>query len=184
MAFILVWNKQGTNVLVGLNGTNMLAKVTKQFIIRREFIMQKISKQSAVQICQMLMSGVSEAHAQTSVSRGIDKDWGESNPVCSLRLSDYLKKELKTRRRFPIDVINYSNGNNKTVHPTQKPIDLLEYLIKTYTNEGMTVLDNTMGSGSTGVAAVNLNRNFIGMELDKDYFKIAQERILGSDKHE
>ena len=81
-------------------------------------------------------------------------------------------------------MIKFSNGNNNAVHPTQKPVALLEYLIKTYTNEGMTVLDNTMGSGSTGVAAVSLNRNFIGMELDKDYFKIAQERILGSDKHE
>lgn len=80
--------------------------------------------------------------------------------------------------RYPIDVIKFSNGNNNNVHPTQKPVDLLEYLIKTYTDEGMTVLDNTMGSGSTGVAAVNLNRNFIGMELDKDCFEIAKQRIL------
>ena len=79
--------------------------------------------------------------------------------------------------RFPIDVITFSNGNNHNVHPTQKPVDLLKYLIKTYTNEGMTVLDNTMGSGSTGVAAKELNRNFIGMELDDDYFNIAKERI-------
>ena len=80
--------------------------------------------------------------------------------------------------RFPVDVITFSNGNhNHTVHPTQKPVDLLKYLIKTYTNEGMTVLDNTMGSGSTGVAAKKLNRNFIGMELDKEYFEIAKQRI-------
>lgn len=79
--------------------------------------------------------------------------------------------------RFPIDVIEFSNGNNKNVHPTQKPVDLLQYLIKTYTDEGMTVLDNTMGSGSTGVAAVSLNRNFIGMELNEKYVKIAKERI-------
>ncbi|MCT2870538.1 DNA-methyltransferase [Limosilactobacillus fermentum] len=80
--------------------------------------------------------------------------------------------------RFPIDVIKFSSENNSnSVHPTQKPVDLLQYLIKTYTDEGMTVLDNTMGSGSTGVAAVSLNRNFIGMELDEEYFKIAQERI-------
>lgn len=84
--------------------------------------------------------------------------------------------------RFPIDVIKFSNPNNKTVHPTQKPVDLLQYLIKTYTDEGMTVLDNTMGSGSTGVAAVGLNRNFIGMELNEDYFKIAKERIEKADK--
>lgn len=84
--------------------------------------------------------------------------------------------------RFPIDVIKFSNPNNKSVHPTQKPVDLLEYLIKTYTDEGMTVLDNTMGSGSTGVAAVSLNRNFIGMELDEDYFKVAKERIEKADR--
>ena len=79
--------------------------------------------------------------------------------------------------RFPVDVITFSNANNHTVHPTQKPVDLLEYLIKTYTNEGMTVLDNCMGSGSTGVAAKQLNRNFIGMELDPKYFEIAKQRI-------
>lgn len=62
-------------------------------------------------------------------------------------------------------------------HPTQKPVTLLEYLIKTYTNEGDTVLDNCMGSGSTGVAAVNTGRNFIGIELDENYFKVAKGRI-------
>lgn len=63
------------------------------------------------------------------------------------------------------------------LHPTQKPVSLLEYLIKTYTNKGETVLDNCMGSGSTGVACVNTNRNFIGIELDEKYFKIAERRI-------
>ena len=63
------------------------------------------------------------------------------------------------------------------LHPTQKPVPLLEYLIKTYTNEGETVLDNCMGSGSTGVACVNTSRDFIGIELDEKYFKIAEGRI-------
>lgn len=86
-------------------------------------------------------------------------------------------------KRFPIDVIKFSNANHSNMfYPTQKPVDLLQYLIKTYTDEGMTVLDNTMGSGSTGVAAVSLNRNFIGMELDEDYFKIAKERIKKADR--
>ena len=79
--------------------------------------------------------------------------------------------------RFPVDVITFSNGDHHIVHPTQKPVDLLKYLIKTYTDEGMTVLDNCMGSGSTGVAAKHLKRNFIGMELDKKYFEIAKQRI-------
>ena len=92
-------------------------------------------------------------------------------------------KRQPAGKRFPIDVIKFSNGNHSNmVHPTQKPVDLLKYLIKTYTDEGMTVLDNTMGSGSTGVACVNTNRNFIGMELDEDYFKIAKERIEKADR--
>lgn len=69
-------------------------------------------------------------------------------------------------------------------HPTQKPVKLLEYLIRTYTNEGETVLDNCMGSGSTGVACVNTNRNFIGIELDKQYFDIAKKRIEESELNE
>ena len=64
------------------------------------------------------------------------------------------------------------------MHPTQKPVDLLEYLIKTYTNEGDLVLDFTMGSGSTGVACSDTLRNFIGIELDEKYFNISNERIL------
>ena len=66
---------------------------------------------------------------------------------------------------------------DKHLHPTQKPVALLEYLIKTYTDWGETVLDNSMGSGSTGVACVNTGRKFIGIELDEGYFNIAKERI-------
>ena len=84
--------------------------------------------------------------------------------------------------KFPVSILKYHkdkgecNGNNR-VHPTQKPVALMEYLIKTYTNENETVLDFTMGSGSTGVAAKNLNRNFIGIEQDQKYFNIAEQRI-------
>ena len=77
--------------------------------------------------------------------------------------------------RYPIDIIEFKKDSG--LHPTQKPVALLEYLIKTYTNEGDVVLDNCMGSGSTGVACVNTNRDFIGIELDENYFKIAKERI-------
>ena len=79
---------------------------------------------------------------------------------------------------FPKQIIEFSNPSGKGhLHPTQKPVDLLEYLIKTYTNEGDIILDFTMGSGSTGVACVNTNRKFIGIELDENYFKIASDRI-------
>ena len=78
----------------------------------------------------------------------------------------------------PISILEASNANQKgKVHPTQKPVALMEYLIKTYTNEGDTVLDFTMGSGTTGAACKNLNRRFIGIELDDGYFKIAKDRI-------
>lgn len=83
----------------------------------------------------------------------------------------------------PSDILEFNvvpNRNGK-LHPTQKPVDLLEWLIKTYSNEGDTILDNCMGSGSTGVACMNTNRNFIGIELDKNYFDIAKNRIENSD---
>lgn len=76
-------------------------------------------------------------------------------------------------------IIEFSN-DLLGLHPTQKPLALMEYLLKTYTNEGDTVLDFTMGSGTTGVACKNLNRNFIGIEIDKKYFEIAMERIANT----
>ena len=78
--------------------------------------------------------------------------------------------------RYPKDIIKCKRDSNK-LHPTQKPVPLLKYLIKTYTNTNDTVLDNCMGSGSTGVACKQLDRNFIGIELEKKYYEIAKERI-------
>lgn len=83
-------------------------------------------------------------------------------------------------KRYPIDVLEFKSEIG--LHPTQKSVALLEYLIKTYTNEGETVLDNCMGSGSTGVASIHTNRKFIGIELDKDYFEIAKKRIDAEQK--
>ena len=89
------------------------------------------------------------------------------------------RKDVITKsngERYPLSIIR--NSKEKGLHPTQKPVALMEYLIKTYTNEGETVLDFTMGSGTTGVACTNLNRNFIGIEKEEKYFKIAEKRIL------
>ena len=81
-------------------------------------------------------------------------------------------------KKYPKSIIDISNANQaEKEHPTQKPVELMEYLIKTYTNGGETVLDFTMGSGSTGVAAVNTGRRFIGIEMDDKYFEIAEQRI-------
>lgn len=78
--------------------------------------------------------------------------------------------------RYPLTVLDFPRDKAK-VHPTQKPVALMEYLIRTYTHEGMTVLDNCFGSGTTGVACVNTGRKFIGIEMDDAYFEIAQKRI-------
>ena len=100
---------------------------------------------------------------------------GDSNHVSY----EKVKKRYDPDWVQPSDILEFNvvpNRNGK-VHPTQKPIELLEWLIKTYSNENDLVLDNTMGSGSTGVACVNLNRNFIGIEMDETYFKISEQRI-------
>ena len=105
-----------------------------------------------------------------SVGKGIRRKNNESgaNTATVSNKTDGLK--------HPKSVLKI-NRESKPIHPTQKPVALMEYLIKTYTNEKETVLDFTMGSGTTGVACKNLNRNFIGIEKDETYFKIAQDRI-------
>lgn len=91
----------------------------------------------------------------------------------------YKDKDFKKTYEYknPTTLIEFDKIRKGSLHPTQKPTDLMEYLIKTYTNEGELVLDFTMGSGSTGVACMNTNRKFIGIELDKNYFNIAKNRI-------
>tara|TARA_A100001201_G_C4020357_1_gene180409 strand:- start:3 stop:782 length:780 start_codon:yes stop_codon:yes gene_type:complete len=99
------------------------------------------------------------------------------NTVIGYRKSH--KKEFAIEyENYPNNILKYNNPHNvNSYHPTQKPVALLEYLIKTYTKDNEVVLDFTMGSGSTGVAAINTNRNFIGIELDRKYYNIAKERI-------
>ena len=99
---------------------------------------------------------------------GIDKKSARPNQI-GIEYDSYTN--------FPNDVLEYSNMEKRGLHPTQKPVALMEYLIKTYTNENEIVLDFTMGSGSTIVACKNTNRNGIGIELDEGYFNIAKERI-------
>lgn len=110
--------------------------------------------------------------------KGVRKDqltgsYGDFNPV-------HVKSEGK---RYPTDVVYFKTAESegKVYHSTQKPVGLLEYLIKTYTNENEVVLDCCMGSGSTGVAALNTNRRFVGIELDEKYFNIAVERLKDID---
>lgn len=94
-------------------------------------------------------------------------------------IPNYMFRNGSDGKRYPkaIQYFKTSESEGKVYHPTQKPVALLEYLIKTYTNENEIVLDNCMGSGSTGVACINTSRKFIGIELNKEYFDIAKERI-------
>ena len=106
----------------------------------------------------------------------------------SQSLSRGLKpiKQINNGFRFPKTVHMYKRdfSAQTRLHPTQKPVALMEYLIKTYTLEGETVLDFTFGSGTTGVACMNTNRKFIGIEMDDKYFDIGSKRILEANKHE
>ena len=111
------------------------------------------------------------------------KTEGKPYTQMSGRMSENWKGGLKnvitdnpTGLRHPKTIQKFTRDKSG-LHPTQKPVAMCEYFIKTYTSEGATVLDNCMGSGSTGVACVNSNRNFIGIELDERYFNIAKERI-------
>ena len=91
-----------------------------------------------------------------------------------------MKKAIENKgERYPSSVQKFSNGNNKTQHPTQKPLELMKYLIKTYSNESNMVLDNTMGVGTTCLAAKELNRSFIGIEKEVKYYDLAVARVFG-----
>lgn len=108
-----------------------------------------------------------EGKPYTTKNRGPSSNYGKVN---------YNFATINDGYRYPRDVLKFKHDKEK-FHPTQKPVALLEYLIKTYTNENMLVLDNCRGAGSTGVACLNTNRRFIGIELDENYYNIAKQRI-------
>jgi len=112
----------------------------------------------------------------------VDKDWSrpknyiKSDGTTPARDSHQLDRKI-TAEGYPRQILDFSNPNDEVFHPTQKPVALMEYLIRTYTNEGETVLDFTMGSGTTGVACQNTGRRFIGIEKDQDYYSKACLRM-------
>ena len=114
---------------------------------------------------------VGKPYTKKAVTNGDGNNYGKFDRVGQVAVNNGT--------RCPRSVIKFSNDNHGSLHPTQKPVALMEYLIKTYTNEGETVLDFTMGSGSTGVACTNTNRKFIGIERDDKYFDISVKRIRG-----
>jgi len=108
-------------------------------------------------------------YVKKAITNGDGKNYGKFVREGTVNINDGT--------RFPRSIIKIANDNHDSLHPTQKPVELFEYLIKTYTKEGDIVLDNCMGSGTTAIACMNTNRNYIGFELDKGYYDIILERI-------
>lgn len=146
----------------------------KQFMNWTEDIIvfyKKLPTYNPIMRTDGMFTGIKVQHINTDRSKGTLGKTGEKE--------GYVHKG-NGGLFYPKTVLEFSNvhnGRNKLFHPTQKPVDLLEYLINTYTNKGDIVLDNCMGSGSTGVACVNTNRKFIGIEKDDKYYEIAKDRI-------
>lgn len=151
----LIWKKDN-------HDNPLMAK--KRFLNITEDIAVFYKKQ-----CTYKPQGIIEINKETKQGRG------ESLSQKNTRKGSYVQ----THTNYPKNILQFQRDKPQ-LHPTQKPVALLEYLIKTYTNENDLVLDNVMGSGSTGVACKNINRNFIGMELEENYFNIAKERIENS----
>ena len=152
-------------------------------MFRYEWIWQKTSATGFLNAKKMPLKAHENILVFYDKSPTYNPQMGEGKPYVALH--DKLSSNYGSQRavvteskgtRYPIDVIKMKRSTTRQ-HPTQKPVALCEYLIKTYTNEGETVLDNCMGSGTTGVACVNTDRNFIGIELDDHYFEVATERI-------
>ena len=112
-------------------------------------------------------------YVKTAVTDGDGKNYGRFDRAGTTKTNDGY--------RFPRSVIKFSNDNHGSQHPTQKPVELMEYLVKTYTNEGDFVLDFSCGSGTTGVAAKNLNRRCVMIELEEKYCEIAANRLIAAD---
>lgn len=139
-------------------------------------------------ICVFYKSQPTYNKQMTKREKPLDcRNWKNDKKLSDANLSgirDQQRTSILYEYKNPTSILEFSSvqgecNNINRVHPTQKPLALMEYLIKTYTNEGETVLDFTMGSGTTGVACKNLTRRFIGIEKDENYFNIATKRILG-----
>lgn len=164
-------------------------KTAKQFNIPNEKVYEKLTelynlKELDYYLTYSEMKKIKLKYNNTLVynpQMTIGKPYKQGVKEIKIKTNYGLKKKSEinnTGYRYPRSVLKYSNSKEKErIHTTQKPVELLEYLIITYSNKGDTICDFTMGSGSTGVACVNTDRNFIGIELNKDYFNKASERI-------
>ena len=137
-----------------------------------------LSKIQPIKITETISIFNSKIYYPIMTKRDKPKSRGKNKGIISETTNNAFIMDKIYYEKYPKNIIEFSNANqNNKYHPTEKPINILEYLIKTYTLENETILDNCMGSGSTGVACINTNRNFIGIEKDDKYFEIAKNRI-------
>ena len=167
-----VWDK--------VKGSGFL-NANKMPIIRHEQVL--IFYNSLPTYNKQLKKRNSNSHSLGKVQNYTKEEPKNTGGVYGMQGIEFKKRNIieDYSLKNPDSIIEFSVGNNrgkyKRYHPTQKPIELMQYLLKTYSNENMTIFDPCMGSGTTGVACKNLNRNFIGIEKDEAYFKIAEQRI-------
>jgi len=137
-----------------------------------------LSKVQPIKISETISVFHSGVYYPIMTPRDKPKSRGSNKGIASETTGNVFTENKTYTEYYPKNIIEFSNASQvNKLHPTQKPVALLEYLIKTYTLEGETILDNCMGSGSTGVACINTKRNFIGIEKDDKYFEIAKKRI-------
>ena len=140
-----------------------------------------LSKVQPIKISETISVFHSGVYYPIMTPRDKPKSRGSNKGIASETTGNVFTENKTYTEYYPKNIIEFSNASQvNKLHPTQKPVALLEYLIKTYTLEGETVLDNCMGSGSTGVACLNTGRHFVGIEKDADYFAIALDRISKS----
>lgn len=160
----LIWNKVLTSGFLNAN---------KMPLVQHEDIMifyKKLPCFNPQFTTGLPLHGMGKAYKNKTNTNNNYGNFNSSNNPSANREGDTNK--------YPKSILTFSRPSSvKMLHPTQKPVELMEWLVKTYTNEGDTVLDNCMGSGTTGVACKKLNRNFIGIELDNAYYEIAKDRI-------
>ncbi|MDU1309015.1 MAG: DNA methyltransferase [Clostridium perfringens] len=156
------------NELISIFNINRFDKFKEYYLLKRELEQYNQNYKLGIKYNPQFSDGKAYNKKEQTKIQG-------SSPIAGFDSFKGLAKENETKR-YPLSYIRFKNPKNP-VHPTQKPIDLLEWLIKTYTNNNEIILDNCMGSGSTGVASLNTNRRFIGIEKDDKYFDIAKNRI-------
>jgi len=180
----------GAIVLFGKNPFTAKLILSNEKLFRYELIWEKSRAGNSMQVCKQpsaihenILVFYKNQPTYNDLKFKVDEKYIDKRKSIndsfynSGHYSGVMKRKADDGLRHPQSILPFNSVWKKGMHPTEKPVELLEWLIKSYTNEGDTVLDNTMGSGSTGIACINTNRNFIGIENDEKYFNISLKRL-------